>query len=188
MVRRIALILLLLIGVFSCSREKKITEQGYQKELLGLHIEAMHDYLRALEINPRYHLANKRMGFLLSASQNSVLGAVQHLYTAYEENPEDLETLIKLLDLLLVIQDFEKYKEITEKNVDKIPQEVYIFLENAKKCLQDKENRKNFVEKIKTLTPPENTYLFYRCVTLCFEKAGLSEQAEDFTKRYRKNY
>lgn len=179
---------LLLFGASFCSREKKITERGYQKEMAGDKIEAMYEYLRALEINPKYFLANKRMGFLLSVSQNSTVAAIRHLEIAYEQNPEDLETIVKLLDLVLFIQDFERYKEIMDKEGAKIPQEIKIFLENAKNCLQNKENKKPFIDKLITLSPPENTYLFYRCVALCYEKGGYSNLAEEFIQQHRKNY
>ncbi len=180
--------LLLLVGVLFCSKEKKITERGYKKELAGNKMEAMYDYLLALESKPNYWLANKRMGFILSVSQNSIVPAIRHLETAHKENPDDLETLVKFLDLILFIQNFEKYEEIMEKSGSKIPLEIKIFLENAKNCLQKKENRKPFIDKIKTLSPPENSYLFYRCVALCYEKAGYSDLAEEFIKQNRKNY
>lgn len=156
--------------------------------MAGNKMEAMYDYFRALEINPKYALANKRMGFLLSTSQNSTVAAIRHLEIAYEQDPEDLETLLKLLDLLLFIQDFERYKEIMEKDGLRIPQEIKIFLENARNCLQNKENKKPFIDKLITLSPPENTYLFYRCVALCYEKGGYSDLAEKFIQQYKKNY
>ena len=87
------LLWLILIGLTNCSREKQISQEAYKKEQAGKKAEALYDYTRALEINPDYAFANKRIGFILSESPESQDVAIHHLEMAKRESENDMEVM-----------------------------------------------------------------------------------------------
>lgn len=179
--------LVLFILIIGCSKEKEFTKKGYEKEQKGSYAEAFYDYQRALQENPNYGPANKRMGFLLSESQLSVVPAIVYLEKALKEDPQDLEVVLKLVDLSLVISDISRVNKLFSEYSSNIPQESLLFLETVKACLEtEPESSQKILQKLKTLDVPENVKFYYRSVVICYQKNGLSDLAEDFVKKYRR--
>jgi len=179
--------LVLFILIIGCSKEKEFTKKGYEKEQKGSYAEAFYDYQRALQENPNYGPANKRMGFLLSESQLSVVPAIVYLEKALKEDPQDLEVVLKLVDLSLVISDISRVNKLLSEYSSNIPQESLLFLETVKACLEtEPESSQKILQKLKTLDVPENVKFYYRSVVICYQKNGLSDLAEDFVKKYRR--
>jgi tetratricopeptide (TPR) repeat protein len=180
----------LLFIIINCTREKELSRLGFEKEQKGSIAEAIYDYQRALDSNPNYGFANKRMGFLLSESQFSIIPAISHLENALQSDPEDIEILIKLIDLYSMIGNYTKAKSLLIKKGEKIPAESMLFLESTRKCLESEtpKEKEKAIEKLDTLDVPPDAHLYYRSVALCYEKGGRTASAENFVTQYRRKY
>lgn len=171
---------------YSCSREKSISKLAYEKEKAGNLSEAIYDYHRALNINSKYGFANKRLGFIFSESQFSVIPAIYHLEVAREEDPLDLEINLKLIDLTLFVQDFEKYSQYYKQIQAGLKPENILEIETIYGCLAGKNTSKKMAEKLNTLEFSKEIALYYRSLALCYDTAGEKEKAEQVVKQYRK--
>ncbi len=175
---------ILLMGIY-CSREKSISNLAYEKEKAGNLSEALYDYKRALSINPEYGFANKRVGFILSESQLSVIPAIHHLEIAHEQDPLDLDISLKLMDLTLFILDFEKFSKLFKDIKPLLTQETSLELETIYSCLAVKNTSKKMAEKLDTLEISSQASLYYRSLSLCYEMAERRETAEEIVNRFK---
>lgn len=178
-------ILVFLFIFTNCSREKQISQDAYKKEQAGKKSEALYDYTRALEINPNYAFANKRVGFILSESPESQDVAIHHLEVAKKESESDIEIDLKLFDSYLLNAEFTKLKKLKGELSISLDLQTFQLLDDIYNCILKKEEAKNTAKKIQFSTDVPYAKLFYRSWAACYEFAEFPERAEEIKNRYR---
>ena len=182
------IITILLAIFFSCNRDQTYVEVGIEKEKQGNTAEALHSYTQAFKINPDNKLANERIGFLLSESQFSVIPAIYHLENARLKDTGSIQIPLKLIDLTLFISDFTKSKRIQKEiSISKEMNELILLITD---CLET-ENPKDRTKSIDLLSQfklPDDAYLVYRSLALCYEIGGDSLKAEEIASAHRKQF
>ena len=182
------IITILLAIFFSCNRDQTYVEVGIEKEKQGNTAEALHSYTQAFKINPDNKLANERIGFLLSESQFSVIPAIYHLENARLKDTGNIQIPLKLIDLTLFISDFTKSKRIQKEISISISKEMSDLILLITDCLET-ENPKDRTKSIDLLSQfklPDDAYLVYRSLALCYEIGGDSLKAEEIASTNRK--
>ncbi len=180
----IAFMLLLLVFI-SCSREKQISQEAYKKEQAGKKAEALYEYTRALEINPDYAFANKRVGFILSESPESQDVAIHHLEIARKESETDMEVTMKLFDSYLLNGEFAKLKKLRGELSVGLDLQTFQLLDDIYNCMLKKDEAKNTAKKIQISFEAQYASLFYRSWAACYEIAEMPEKAEEIKSKYR---
>ncbi|HRG45248.1 MAG TPA: hypothetical protein PLX69_23670 [Leptospiraceae bacterium] len=179
------LILIVLIVFLACSREKHISQEAYKKEQAGKKAEALFDYTRALEINPDYAFANKRVGFILSESPESQDVAIHHLEIARRESETDMEVTMKLFESYLLNGEFAKLKKLRGELSVGLDLQTFQLLDDIYNCMLKKDEAKNTAKKIQISFEAQYAKLFYRSWAACYEIAELPEKAEEIKSKYR---
>lgn len=179
------LILIVLIAFLACSREKHISQEAYKKEQAGKKAEALFDYTRALEINPDYAFANKRVGFILSESPESQDVAIHHLEIARRESETDMEVTMKLFESYLLNGEFAKLKKLRGELSVGLDLQTFQLLDDIYNCMLKKDEAKNTAKKIQISFEAQYAKLFYRSWAACYEIAELPEKAEEIKSKYR---
>lgn len=180
------IVILISILVFSgCSREKQISQAAYKKEQAGQKAEALYDYTLALEINPDYAFANKRVGFILSESPESQDVAIHHLEIARRESETDMEVTMKLFDSYLLNGEFLKLKKLRGELSVGLDLQTFQLLDDIYNCILRKEDAKIIAKKIQISFEAQYAKLFYRSWAACYEFAELPEKSEEIKSKYR---
>lgn len=179
------LLSLLFLSLTACSREKQISQDAYKKEQSGKKSEALYDYTRALEINPNYAFANKRVGFILSESPESQDVAIQHLEIAHQETESDMEVTIKLFDSYVLNGEFDKLKNLRGDLIVGLDLQTFQLLDDIYSCMLKKDLAKNTAKKIQISFEAQYAKLFYRSWAACYEVAEQLEMAEEIKNKYR---
>lgn len=179
------LLWLILIGLTNCSREKQISQEAYKKEQAGKKAEALYDYTRALEINPDYAFANKRIGFILSESPESQDVAIHHLEMAKRESENDMEVTMKLVDSYILNREFAKLKKLRGELTVGLDLQTFQLLDDIYNCMLKKDEAKNTAKKIQFSFEAQYAKLFYRSWAACYEIAEMPEKAEEIKSKYR---
>ena len=154
------LLWLILIGLTNCSREKQISQEAYKKEQAGKKAEALYDYTRALEINPDYAFANKRIGFILSESPESQDVAIHHLEMAKRESENDMEVTMKLVDSYILNREFAKLKKLRGELTVGLDLQTFQLLDDIYNCMLKKDEAKNTAKKIQISFEAQYAKLF----------------------------
>ena len=176
---------LFLIVFLNCSREKQISQEAYKKEQAGKKAEALYDYTRALEVNPDYAFANKRVGFILSESPESQDVAIHHLEIARRESETDMEVTMKLFDSYVLNREFAKLKKLRGELTVGLDLQTFQLLDDIYNCMLKKDEAKNTAKKIQISFEAQYAKLFYRSWAACYEIAELPEKAEEIKSKYR---
>lgn len=176
---------LILIGFANCSREKQISQEAYKKEQAGKKAEALYDYTRALEINPDYAFANKRVGFILSESPESQDVAIHHLEIARRESDTDMEVTMKLFDSYILNREFTKLKKLRGELTVGLDIQTFQLLDDIYNCMLKKDEAKNTAKKMQISFEAQYAKLFYRSWAACYEIAELPDKAEEIKSKYR---
>src|ERR1035437_1453470 len=123
-IRLIAVILAVLVGLASCSRDpnvvkKRYLESGNKYFDKGRYKEASIQYRNALKRDPKYGAAHYKLA-LVSLKVSDVVGAVSALRRAYElippDQPEHWDAVVKLSEILVAFGRGEKqYMDDVEK-------------------------------------------------------------------------
>ena len=178
-------ILISLLVFQGCSREKQISQEAYKKEQAGKKAEALYDYTLALEINPEYAFANKRVGFILSESPESQDVAIHHLEIARKESETDMEVTMKLFDSYLLNGEFLKLKKLRGELSVGLDLQTFQLLDDIYNCILKKEEAKTIAKKIQISFEAQYAKLFYRSWAACYEFAELPEKSEEIKSKYR---
>ncbi|MBK8397777.1 MAG: hypothetical protein IPL26_21390 [Leptospiraceae bacterium] len=176
---------LLFLLFLNCSREKQISQEAYKKEQAGKKSEALFDYTRALEINPEYGFANKRVGFILSESPESQDVAIHHLEIAKKESETDMEVTMKLFDSYILNREFVKLKNLRGELSVGLDLQTFQLLDDIYNCMLKKDEAKNTAKKIQISFEAQYAKFFYRSWAACYEIAELPEKAEEIKSKYR---
>ncbi len=174
-----------LLVFIDCSREKQISQEAYKKEQAGKKAEALYEYTRALEINPDYAFANKRVGFILSESPESQDVAIHHLEIARKESETDMEVTMKLFDSYLLNGEFAKLKKLRGELSVGLDLQTFQLLDDIYNCMLKKDEAKNTAKKIQISFEAQYANLFYRSWAACYEIAEMPEKAEEIKSKYR---
>jgi|JI10StandDraft_1071094.scaffolds.fasta_scaffold1020268_1 tetratricopeptide (TPR) repeat protein len=108
---QIFILCLIILLPISCNQEKQLVKEGLEDEKNGLYAQAIYRYELALQENPDYFEANKRIGILLGKNPESWGVAIWHLEKALRLQPKDSQVRIELALLYLSNEkwmDFEK--------------------------------------------------------------------------------
>lgn len=176
---------LIFLAFSNCSREKRISQEAYKKEQAGQKAEALYDYTRALEINPDYAFANKRVGFILSESPESQDVAIHHLEIAKRESETDMEVTMKLFDSYVLNSEFAKLKKLRGELSVGLDLQTFQLLDDIYNCMLKKDEAKNTAKKIQISFEAQYAKLFYRSWAACYEIADLPDKAEEIKSKYR---
>src|SRR6516164_3549336 len=115
-IRFVALILAVLLGLVSCSRDpavvkKRYFESGNKYFERGRYREASIQYRNALKQDPKYGPAHYKMG-LTGLKTQDVAGAVNSFRRAKDtlppDSPEKTDTIVKLAEIYLQVAHGDK--------------------------------------------------------------------------------
>lgn len=177
--------LILIPVLIHCSREVPISEEAHKKEKQGEKSEALYHYSRALEINPNYSFANKRVGFLLSESPESQAAAIFHLETARRESANDIEISLKLFDVYLLNGEMDRVQKLRGELTTGLDITTFQLIDDIYNCFRKKDDAKNIVKKFISLPEIEYGYLFYRSWGACFEFGGYPDKSKEVFLKYK---
>ncbi|MCB1190056.1 MAG: hypothetical protein H7A23_12450 [Leptospiraceae bacterium] len=169
-----------------CSKDNKICEEAYKDELAGNKSKALYLYSTVLKGNPKHGFANRRTGFLLSESSDSIYVAIYHLEMAKKENPDDLEVATKLIDDYVLAGQLEKMRKMLNLEGEKFPPETLRFLENLYLCITDRKisNDSTVIKSILSYNNPNTENIIYRSKAKCLKRVGLDKEADNLQEKY----
>jgi tetratricopeptide (TPR) repeat protein len=178
----------LFLGFFaSCSREKSISEAAFKSERMGRLTEAVYGYKRALDINSEYGFANKRLGFILSESQDSLIPAIFYLEKARKTDMEDKEVGLKLIDLTLFLRDYPKAEKLRKEMIGKTTTGFPEYVTILSSCIRGDRDRKKIILQMEAISEMEEYKFIYRSISICYELANMHDKAIGIVTKYR-NY
>ncbi len=169
-----------------CSPEKGISERAYELEKRGLFAEAVYEYSRALDSNPEYGFANRRMGFILSESYKSIVPAIRHLEAAKNTFQNDTELNLKLFDLTLFVEDYPKAEKLKKELQQSLSKESSDYIQQLFECRKNSDSqKKKLVSFFSGAAEPPEIKLIYRSVYLCMKNLEWKEKAAELSSRFR---
>lgn len=177
-----------LMSIFTahCSPEKAISEKAYELEKKGLFAEAVYEYSRALDSNPEYGFANRRMGFILSESYKSMIPAIRHLEAARNTYQNDTELNLKLFDLTLFAEDYQKAEKLKKELSLSLSRESNDYIQQIFECRRNGDSqKKKLVSFFSGVPEPAEIKLIYRSAYLCMKKLEWKEKAAELSERFR---
>jgi len=167
--------LILMLGLAGCSEERAITDDAFQKELMGRKSEALYLYGKALKKNPNYPPANKRVGMILAESEDSIGVAIHHLEKTREFASSDEETDLKLFDLYILTEDFTKLQALQEELKESLSEEDSGFLDIMVLCHKNPSLSRGIATKTKLSEKVKFYELRAQLLSGCKKKAGISQ-------------
>lgn len=177
---------ILVATIMSCSEEEKLSQEAFKEEKKGNESKALFLYSKALKINPDYEFANRRTGYILSESMDSIYVAIYHLEKAYKKQPSNIELGTKLIDTYLLVGQLEKTRKMLNEKGENFPSKTLKFLENMYRCMVKNKIsiEDSLVKSILAFNNPKNEFLIHKSKAKCLRKVGLEKEADSLFQKY----
>lgn len=165
-------------------KRKALEKNALELEKEGKKEEAFYYYTRILKINDSSFSANKKLGFILSESIDSLQVAISYLEKARHENSDDKEILAKLFDLYLILGETEKVKKMLYDARKSLSQDEATMITELMDCISEP-GSKNAKQMKVFMEEKENLYfkIFPRPYLLCLQSQNLSDKALSLAKK-----